>query len=320
MNENLHTNAPRQNPNTGRRQKLVGRIILVSGIVGLIAVNVAFRDSNPILSSILSLVAILGAIFGWSRSHEADRHFVQSASETLKSDRRPPTLYLRSFAGEADTNFEEVALAEVVAEIGPMVAIGRPGDELPPLGATRDYLPDRDWKAHVQHLMDQSSLVILVAGETDGLTWELSECYRRIKHNRLLVMVPNDEREFAAFAGTIGNFGLPITCPPFPTAAARRHLAGRFCGLLYFDAAWKGHFVGFQNAANAAGSGLDMADASNRAGTRLKIALSECPLPSNVTIKKPGFNWLRYGVWGYFLIGLLLLAIFVLPQIISEGL
>ena len=44
---------------------------------------------------------------------------------------------------------EEEQLAKVVAEIGSFIAIGRPGENLPTLGAIRLYTGDADWQESV---------------------------------------------------------------------------------------------------------------------------------------------------------------------------
>lgn len=44
---------------------------------------------------------------------------------------------------------EEEELAAVMNEIGPFVAIGCPGEELPELGAYRIYVQREDWREEV---------------------------------------------------------------------------------------------------------------------------------------------------------------------------
>ena len=74
------------------------------------------------------------------------------------SDKRSPVLYLRAFRHDtlsskiiglpftntlADTT-EEEQIAKVMNEIGPFIAIGRPGEERKLLGATRIYVDDKE--------------------------------------------------------------------------------------------------------------------------------------------------------------------------------
>jgi hypothetical protein len=74
------------------------------------------------------------------------------AADVLCEDRRPPVLLLRAFRAdelEADAakpsdlpiTFEEF-IVQPLERYGPVVAIGRPGDPLPPLGAYREYVAE----------------------------------------------------------------------------------------------------------------------------------------------------------------------------------
>jgi hypothetical protein len=81
----------------------------------------------------------------------------KSASDELASaGARRPILYLRSFEIDEDTSrpsileffgillatsTPEQKLAQQLSRVGPVIAIGRPGEALPPLGAARFYAP-----------------------------------------------------------------------------------------------------------------------------------------------------------------------------------
>jgi hypothetical protein len=109
-------------------------------------------------------------------------------------DVRTSVLYLRSFTeGDiaAETrgigtflshlSTEEEQLAAAVEVVGPLVAIGRPGDKLPQLGALRLYVPDEEWQATVTTLLTRARLVILrVARDTPRLRWELEQAARLV--------------------------------------------------------------------------------------------------------------------------------------------
>jgi hypothetical protein len=51
-----------------------------------------------------------------------------------------------------------------MSKIGPFVAIGRPGERLPQLGAIRLYVADPEWQEMVTRLMSEAALVVLRAG------------------------------------------------------------------------------------------------------------------------------------------------------------
>jgi hypothetical protein len=117
----------------------------------------------------------------------------ESAAEATARDSRPPILLLRSFSDDHSlrvrrsgllaalagrftgkaVGFEEV-LVRVFAAHGPVLAIGRPGEALPPVGAARAYIPaGGDWKAEVRALAERSAWIVLVLGSSEGFRWEL---------------------------------------------------------------------------------------------------------------------------------------------------
>jgi hypothetical protein len=116
------------------------------------------------------------------------------AEQTLARDPRPPVLYLRSFRDDeglssASESFEQ-SLASVLSDIGPVIAVGRPGERLPPQGAARLYLSDEGWQPAVRDLMARSALTILGAGTSPGVLWELTRVVELVPPTRFLIAVP----------------------------------------------------------------------------------------------------------------------------------
>lgn len=136
----------------------------------------------------------IGAIlYRWARSlSRAHAHTV------LAADRRPPALYLRSFADDslplptistarrplfelfslrgADP-FEE-SVAWELDSYAPVVAVGRPGGSLRSLGAAREHLAQDSWHDDVADRMANAGLIVLAPAESDGIEWELGAIVR----------------------------------------------------------------------------------------------------------------------------------------------
>jgi hypothetical protein len=123
-----------------------------------------------------------------------------------------PIVYLRSFSADAGLtereDFDllsflflgarkvetyERSLAAAVRDIGPLVAIGRPREKLPPLGAARMYVRD-DWQRVVEELVAASRLVILRAGTTEGFLWELNHVVQHCDPQKIVILLPRDFR------------------------------------------------------------------------------------------------------------------------------
>ena len=59
-----------------------------------------------------------------------------------------------------------------------MIAIGKPGEALAPLGAARDYVGDDIWQHEVKRRMRDATLIVLMLGTSEGLAWELLRVHR----------------------------------------------------------------------------------------------------------------------------------------------
>jgi hypothetical protein len=127
------------------------------------------------------------------------RRLKLSASQLRQRDQRAPVLILRRFRDDfiesgkwsfgAAPTFEHFVAAEL-NRVGPVIAIGKPGERLQPLGAARDYLEDADWKTAVGTAIADSALTVFVLGATDSLLWEFRTAVERRGKRRTLVIVP----------------------------------------------------------------------------------------------------------------------------------
>jgi hypothetical protein len=107
----------------------------------------------------LSFLMILGGAFLFWRGRQ---YAAKANAERILTDSDPHVLYLRAFrsdtsikgylflvdpgAGVSGMTTQEEQLAEVLRPFGDLVAIGRPGEQLPTPGAARIYASDAEWK------------------------------------------------------------------------------------------------------------------------------------------------------------------------------
>jgi uncharacterized RDD family membrane protein YckC len=152
---------------------------------------------------VLLLVAFaLQRRFGWF----VGKHFSPAAEHVLAEDTRRPILLLRSF--EADEQFTvrraswvqrlfgpgrvplEVALTRELTDFGPVIAIGRPGEPLPPHGAARQYVSNDQWQQRVTEYVGKSQMVLVMLGETEGLRWEYNLLARKRALPKTVFVVP----------------------------------------------------------------------------------------------------------------------------------
>jgi hypothetical protein len=143
----------------------------------------------------------------------ARRRFAFGATRKLAWDKRAPVLLLRSFADDNALikpkgllptllrrryRLEEV-VGSFVPRLGPFLAIGQPGETLPPpLGAARAYLSDGGWQQDVLRWMDEARLVIMIVGLTPSVTWELAQLkHKNYLSKSVLVLPPSSPEELS---------------------------------------------------------------------------------------------------------------------------
>lgn len=191
---------------------LVG-VLMFSGVgIGLRATDITVDDwTTPVFfaSSALILSGLL-IVLGHRVMLDAHRRSMRRLGEAMAGDRRAPVLLLRSFRDDparvrarrkpvlwplvlrrlgSEGSFEEV-LTIALADTGPVVAIGRPGETQVPVGAAREYLANDAWQGRIQQLVAEAALVVILIGDTPGLAWETEHLLAPAVRGRVLFVVP----------------------------------------------------------------------------------------------------------------------------------
>jgi hypothetical protein len=188
----------------------------------------------------------------------AARRASLSKAEAASDDERLPVLYLRSFSVDKrtariasrasfvslsfNTHTDEELLAEVLNEIGPCVAVGRPDEWFPPVGFRRIYLGDVSeevWHDRVLQMIAQARLVVLMGGSSENFTWEARKAIERVKPEHLLILLPRDAKQYEEFASVLKQL-LKAPLPEIPKQAALR--SKTFRALVYFSPDGTPHF------------------------------------------------------------------------------
>jgi hypothetical protein len=114
---------------------------------------------------------------------------------------------------------------------GELVAIGRPGEPMPTLGASRSYWTDGTWKSAVQRAAARCRAVVLVAGRTKGLAWEVEQIVAMGLLGKTLVLLPPDSEDGAYTRYCMVVKHLSAT----PPALVPRHLITMVVALRFDD-------------------------------------------------------------------------------------
>ena len=182
---------------------LVGALIYAVSFAIALLIGRTARHRTAIQRQVTNAVFGLGGpLFIWAKRRTALR-----GAEMRDIDRRAPVLLLRSFDDDmmqikhgarrtAPTDlsrkgmtFERV-IEQQLTPFGPVVAIGRPREELAPLGAARDYVADQTWQDEVEARIRDASIVVLILGYSAGLSWEMARIATLGQLHKLLVVFP----------------------------------------------------------------------------------------------------------------------------------
>ena len=114
-------------------------------------------------------------------------------------------VFLRSFEDDEKLDYQradrawfdfslESRLADQYGSLGPFIAVGKPGDKMPHLGAARASLSDAEWQGTVKDWMERSVLIILMIGRTHWIDWELRRVIELGYTEKVMILFPQVRR------------------------------------------------------------------------------------------------------------------------------
>jgi hypothetical protein len=140
----------------------------------------------------------------------ARRNAMLPGTDLERSDPRKPILYLRSFQEDNRSKlwaratdgriflerFVRITFEELVTDhlwgYAPVVAIGDPAgrNKLAPLGAARAYATNTEWQRIAIASMQRASIIVAIAGNTQGLIWEIETIVKLGFGQKLVLLFP----------------------------------------------------------------------------------------------------------------------------------
>ena len=94
-------------------------------------------------------------------------------------------------------NLDE-AMVDELAQFGPVIALGRPGDTCTPFGAQRHYSADADWQQTLADAARSAQAIVLVASDSPGVQWEYALLKNEAMLDKVLLMFRPDGEHTAA--------------------------------------------------------------------------------------------------------------------------
>lgn len=157
--------------------------------------------------NVIMRLGFVGFIYSTVRYSLLRRRRKALAAQESSSERTTENtvLYLRSFRSDLDSSIviskrtEEEHLALVFSQIGPFLAIGKPGEPLPELGASRLYVEQGEWKETVLNFLMDAKIVVLRIGQSPGFWWEFEKALKIFPLDHLVLLIPDNEETYSKF-------------------------------------------------------------------------------------------------------------------------
>ena len=166
-------------------------------------------------------ILIWGPVFSWQIKQLFARYLAeptrgaQSFADVLATDLRPPVVFMRAFEREnqpfvrgfisiygryseqprvsaqqayVHIPLDEYLRDEIMSRIGPFLALGNPQDYFTPAGATRAYFKVETWMEEFSELARRAGCLLVDAGESSNLRWELRFLRSANLHHKLVLV------------------------------------------------------------------------------------------------------------------------------------
>ncbi|MGA9822277.1 MAG: hypothetical protein ACLP7A_14230 [Desulfobaccales bacterium] len=201
----------------GKFLKGIGLILFIAGVLLGLLLNFISNTqvSLPFPIFFLPAIMLVLGVFLLLRARQLE---AKAIAPQVIGGSGPKVLYLRSFkidasvlrqvlwsillfgkALESASGSEEEQLREALQPFGELIAIGKPGEALPTLGAARLYASDAEWQNVVIGLMQTARLVVVRVGSSGGLLWELQETVKVLNPTKLLLWINLKKKDYEAF-------------------------------------------------------------------------------------------------------------------------
>jgi hypothetical protein len=287
------------------RWALLGILILLADFLSVFYLSFVRGIDNssirPLFTQLLPFLAVL--CFYRARRYDAREELDTRSGRAAIEDLRPPIVYLRSFKADDKAQVshsrpqtQEELLASLFSEIGPFLAVGKPHEVLPTLGALRQYVDEDRWEKVVTELMSRARVIVLRVGETEGLLWEAHRAVGQVPPEKLMLLVPLGKRSYESFCRRAQSF-FPRPLPDYPTW---KFPPTSLQGVIIFGPDWEARFLPFK-VALWRGS---LADPSRSWRIALRPWYERLDLPWSL----PPINWLRIALSAV-CVGVLLFAL-----------
>jgi hypothetical protein len=181
----------------------------------------------------------------------------------------------------------EEPLVAAFGKIAPIIAVGRPNEPLPTLGASRLYVEENDWPYRVAELIHDAKLILCVLGSSPGLVREMKMALNSAALHKLVFYVPVRGRFMELVRGSHKPYHLDFdrwafVCdaiqPLLPVKLPQQPMRDTFIFFRREETGWRCHTVQAESVADS--SIRQLSDFANRGAATVMGAAEDAARPS----------------------------------------
>jgi hypothetical protein len=175
--------------------------------------------------------------------------------------------------------------------VAPVIAVGRPDERLPTIGASRVYINENDWRPRVQELIQGAKLILFTVSTTPGAMWELRIALEEEHLERVILYIPVQSHRWRKLADSAQVkpyslrprewLSLRDAIQPLISAELPERLVSD--AIIFFrrdGCSWRSHVVEVQGRERSSSRQLELEDHA-----RLAVAqLMGWPLPKHTSV------------------------------------
>lgn len=160
----------------------------------------------------LALAVLIGKV-GALLARWAIGFYRPDAATVISAAKDSIVLFLRPFGTKSVRRMER-SCHTAFSYRGAFVAIGEPTELVPQLGALRTYATNDRWQDLIRDLVQLAEVIVLVAGTTPGVRWEMQPIRASGKVGQTIVLFPpSTSGERAAVQDALSsNLGIVVRC------------------------------------------------------------------------------------------------------------
>jgi hypothetical protein len=92
-----------------------------------------------------------------------------------------------AFIAKNQGNPHELELASALMNLGQLLAIGKPDEQIPEIGFERLYFPNDSWQEEVLKLMTESILIVYRPDSSDNVLWEFKQILNSSFQSKVII-------------------------------------------------------------------------------------------------------------------------------------